>query len=71
MRYFKFANRSSSGTRTVSGRELVSQEAEDARMCGRMEKRGVPLQNSLVSTIYLTTEEELANKREERLAKEN
>lgn len=55
----------------MSGRELVRQEAEDAKMCRRMEKKGVLPQNSLVSTIYPTTEEELANKREERLAKEN
>ena len=41
MRYFKFANRSPSETRAVSGRELLRQEAEDAKMRRRMEKKGV------------------------------
>lgn len=70
MRYFQFANRSSSGTRTVSGRETCvagSGRRQDAWAYGK-ERGSSP--NSLVSTLRPTTEEELAKKKEKRLAKE-
>lgn len=50
--------------------KIVWEEAQDAKMRRRMEKRGILPQNSLVSTTCLTMEEEQAKEKEERLVEE-